>query len=84
MAARLAQGLQRLPRVSLLHKVEANEVFVRLPLEVISGLRQAGFNFADWTDAGPDAIRLVAAFNTDPAHVAAFLSTVGRLIAAAA
>jgi threonine aldolase len=84
MATRIAQGLQRLPRVSLLHAVEANEVFVQLPLQVVTGLRKAGFNFYDWTDAAPGTIRLVLAFNTDPAHVDAFIQTAGRLMAEAA
>ncbi|HVO04104.1 MAG TPA: low specificity L-threonine aldolase [Candidatus Cybelea sp.] len=84
MAARLADGLQRLPRVALLHPVEANEVFVRLPLDVVSGLLEAGFRFAEWTDAGPGAIRLVAAFNTDPGHVEAFIAAAAKLTSAAA
>lgn len=84
MAARLSQGLQRLPQVSLLHPVEANEIFVRLPQGVVAGLRAAGFNFYDWTDAAPGTIRLVLAFNTDPAHVDAFVATAAKLAAAAA
>jgi threonine aldolase len=84
MATRLAQGLQRLPQTALLHPVEANEVFVCLPQGVIAGLRAAGFNFYDWTDGPPGTIRLVAAFNTDAAHVEAFIQTAGRLAAEAA
>jgi threonine aldolase len=84
MATRIAQGLQRLPRAKLLHPVEANEVFIQLPLNVVSGLRQGGFNFYDWTDAAPGTVRLVMAFNTDPAHVDAFIQTAGRLAAEAA
>src|SRR3954469_8550061 len=75
MAARIAQGLHRLPQSSLLHPVEANEVFVQLPQNAIAGLRAAGFNFYDWTDGPPGTIRLVLAFNTDPAHVDAFVAT---------
>ncbi len=66
MGTRIAQGLQRLPRVTLLHPVEANEVFIQLPLQVVAGLRQAGFDFYDWTDGAPGTVRLVMAFNTDP------------------
>jgi threonine aldolase len=84
MARRIAEGLQRLPRVRLLHPIEANEVFAVLPLDVIAGLRQAGFNFYDWTDAGPGAVRLVLAFDTDPAHADAFVQTASRLVAHAA
>ena len=84
MATRLAQGLQRLPRAALLHPVEANEIFIRLPQGVLAGLRAAGFSFYDWTDAAPGTIRLVLAFNTDPAHVDAFVATATKLAAAAA
>jgi threonine aldolase len=84
MATRLAQGLQRLPQVSLVHPVEANEIFVVLPPQVIAGLRASGFNFYDWTDGVPGTIRLVLAFNTDPAHVDAFVATATKLAAAAA
>ncbi|GAB2176350.1 threonine aldolase family protein [Dongia sp. agr-C8] len=84
MAARLAQGLQRLPQVSLVHPVEGNEVFAVLPPQVIAGLRAAGFNFYDWTDGVPGTVRLVLAFNTDPAHVEAFVAAATKLAAAAA
>ena len=84
MATRLAQGLQRLPQAALLHPVEANEIFIRLPQGVLAGLRAAGFSFYDWTDAAPGTIRLVLAFNTDPAHVDAFVATAAKLAAAAA
>ena len=72
------------PVASLVHPVEANEIFVVLPPQVIAGLRAAGFNFYDWTDGVPGTIRLVLAFNTDPAHVEAFIQTAGRLAAEAA
>jgi len=84
MAARLAQGLQRLPQVSLLYPVEANELFPCLPLDVVAGLRKAGFAFYDWTDAAPGTIRLVTAFNTDPADVDRFIAAAAKLVAAAA
>jgi len=84
MAARIADGLQRLPQAALLHPVEANEVFIQLPPKVLAGLRAAGFNFYDWTDAAPGTIRLVLAFNTDPADVDAFVTAATQLAAAAA
>ena len=84
MAARLAEGLQRLPAAVLLQPVVINEVFARLPLDVVAGLREAGFSFYDWPGAAPGTIRLVTAFNTEPAHVEAFLATAAKLAAAAA
>jgi threonine aldolase len=84
MATRLALGLQRLPQVSLVHPVDANEIFAVLPQPMIAGLRAAGFNFYDWTDGAPGTIRLVLAFDTDPADVEAFVATATKLAAAAA
>jgi threonine aldolase len=84
MATRLAEGLKAIPGIQLLHAVEANEVFLRLTPAVLAGLRAAGFQFSEWTDAGPGAIRLVAAWNTDPAHADAFIATAARLAAQAA
>ncbi len=78
-ARRLAEGLARLPGTSLLHPVEANEVFVALPKPVIAGLEEAGFKFYRWVEEGPNVIRLVTAFDTDPAHVTALLKTAERL-----
>ena len=78
-ARRLADGLVRLPGASLLHPVEANEIFIALPEPVILGLEQAGFQFYRWIEEGPGVLRLVTAFNTDPAHVTEFLKTAGRL-----
>jgi len=88
MAQRLAQGLTaalpRLPGAKLLHPVEANELFVQLPGGVIAGLRQAGFQFYDWTAEEGQAIRLVTAFNTEAADVERLLKTLGELIGRAA
>ena len=88
MAQRLAQGLTaalpRLPGAKLLHPVEANEVFVQLPASTIAGLRQAGFEFYDWPCEDGAAIRLVAAFNTEAAHVELFLKTISELASRAA
>jgi len=88
MAQRLAQGLTaalpRLPGAKLLHPVEANELFVQLPASVIAGLRQAGFQFYDWTAEEGQAIRLVTAFNTEAADVERLLKTLGELIGRAA
>ena len=74
MAARLAAGLCTLPGVTLLHPVEANEIFARLPAAVIEGLLAADFAFYRWGPAENNEVRLVTAFNTDPAGVDAFLA----------
>ncbi len=78
-ARRLAEGLAGLSGARQLHPVEANEIFISLPEPVIAGLEQAGFAFYRWTEEGPGVIRLVTAFNTEPAHVSELLRTAGRL-----
>lgn len=78
MAQRLTQGLCRIPGARLYHPCDANEIFVQLPLPVIAGLREAGAEFYDWKmtflAAGePNLIRLVTAWETEPAKVEMFL-----------
>ena len=78
MAGRLAEGMAGLSGVELSHPVETNQIFARLPEAMIAGLLERGFEFYRW---GPEAnrpedngeVRLVTSFDTDPAHVAAFL-----------
>lgn len=83
MAQRLAQGLTRIPGARLAHPVEANELFVVLPAPVIAGLREAGAEFYDWAGE-PNLIRLVTAWETDPAKVERFLKVAGEVAAKAA
>jgi threonine aldolase len=80
-AARLVSGLQSLPGVELLHPVEANEIFIRLPLATVAGLRDAGFDFYDWPGAAPGTIRLVTSFATKAEDVAKFVATAQKLAA---
>jgi threonine aldolase len=79
MAAVLGAGLAELPGVELSHPVEANEIFVILPEPMIEGLFARGFQFYRWGPAANREARLITAFNTDPAHVEAFLSAVREL-----
>lgn len=74
MARRLAEGLAALPGAEILHPVEANAVFVRLPGAIAAGLRAEGAVFYDWPLAGPEAVRLVTAFDTPAAEVDRFLA----------
>ena len=60
----------------LLHPVEANEVFLKLSLQERSALREQGFGFYDW---GDDAARMVTAWNSDAAHVAALARAIVAL-----
>lgn len=79
MAQRLAQGLTSLPGVKLLYPVEANEIFIQLPVPTVEALREAGFAFYDWPGSPAGTIRLVTAFNTEQTAVDQFLATAKRL-----
>lgn len=72
-ASRLATGLQQLPGVELAAPVEANEIFARLPTGLADGLREKGYYFYDWPQAGQGGVRLVTAYDTSAADVDAFI-----------
>ncbi|WP_046862619.1 threonine aldolase family protein [Microvirga massiliensis] len=84
MAARLAEGLGRIPGVRFAWPCEANEVFPIIPRAVDGALRAAGFVYHPWISRslspgeqiGPDEalIRLVASFATREEDVDRFLS----------
>ena len=78
MAARLAAGLEAIPDVEFASPVEANELFVRLPVAVIKGLLEAGFLFYRWEPDGT-LIRMVTSFDTAAADVEAFIEAAQRL-----
>jgi threonine aldolase len=79
MAQRLVQGLTAMPGVKLLYPVEANEIFIQLPVPMVAALREAGFAFYDWPGSPAGTIRLVTAFNTEQQAVDQFLATAQRL-----
>lgn len=73
-AARLAEGLARLPDVRLRHPVEANLLFADLPRPLCQRAREAGAVFYD-QEATEDrvTIRLVCSWSTTDAGIDAFL-----------
>jgi len=62
MAARLAEGLVRVPGARLLAPVQANGVFVDLPAAVVAGLRERGWRF--YTFIGETGCRFMCAWDT--------------------
>jgi threonine aldolase len=70
-AQRLAQGLAALPGSRLAHPTEANEVFVELPERTIGELQRQKVGFHRWQGR---IVRLVTAFDTDPAAVDCLLA----------
>jgi threonine aldolase len=76
MAARIGQALNGIANVSLLHPVEANELFVLMPDAVIGRLESAGFRFYRWETAEGSCIRLVTAFDTQAGHADALVGAI--------
>jgi threonine aldolase len=82
MAARLACGLKEAADLSLLHPVQANEIFALLPEKKVVSLEQSGFKFYRWPlHASNDgvAIRLVTSYATTAAEVDEFLAVAASL-----
>lgn len=71
-----AQQLAAAAKGRLLHPVEANELFLKVSPAEREALRAQGFSFYDW---GPDAARLVTAWNSRADHVAALARAISAL-----
>ena len=69
MARRLADGLAALPGAELVHRVEANEVFIALPAAMLDAMAAEGVVFHRWGAGGRPVARLVAAFSTTEQEV---------------
>ena len=77
MATRLAEGLEGIPGTRLLAPVEANGVFVDVPLAAIAALRERGWQFYEFV--GATGIRLMCSWDTTPEAVDAFASDLREL-----
>jgi threonine aldolase len=73
-ARRLAEGVQGIEGVSVIHPVEANVVFLRLTAAVVSRLHYGKILFFDWPLFGDDAYRFVTAFDTQDEEIDQFLA----------
>ena len=76
MAGLLAAGLAALPGVSLVHKPQANELFVAMPDAMIEGLLSKGAYFYRWIAVPGETrpvVRMVTAFSTKPDEIATLL-----------
>jgi threonine aldolase len=60
----------------LSYPVEANEVFMRMSADETASLRALGYEFYDW---GPGEIRLVTAWDQDPADVERLAAAIAGL-----
>jgi len=77
MAQTLAAGLASIHDVRIVHPVEANAVFVRMPPALIDALKAAGWHF--YTFIGSGEARLMCSWQTTAADVNAFLDDTRRL-----
>jgi threonine aldolase len=73
MARRLGEGLAAVPGCTLLHPVEANEVFTQLEPTAAQAMKEAGAVFYDGY-FGKGTQRFVCAWNTDEADVDAVVA----------
>ena len=71
-----AQAIAAAAGERVIHAVEANEVFLRAAPAEAAMLRAGGFDFYDWA---PGEIRLVTAWDTDAAHIAALAGAIRAL-----
>jgi threonine aldolase len=75
---RLAQDIARAAGASLLHPVEANEIFVSLGVERRKALRAAGFEFYDWGPEEAGEARLVVSWDQPEEEVRALCAALKR------
>jgi len=80
-ARRLADGLKGVPGVELLHPVEGNQLFCRLPAGLAERLRARGFLMHPWGAPGAGEVRLVCAFDRSDAEVDALAAAARELAA---
>ena len=82
MATRMALGLKSVSAARLLHPVDANELFVVLPEQIVSALETQGFKFYRWPlqAAGSGVtIRLVTSYATPSADVDEFIAAAAAI-----
>lgn len=74
MAKRLADGVRDVPGISIVHPVQANAVFAKVPPSQIETL-QRDWVFHTW-DENTSVVRWMTAFDTTPEEVDAFVSDI--------
>jgi threonine aldolase len=74
MARRLTAGLTPFGAAAILHPVEANEVFARLPELALAGLHADGFEFHRRPAPNRQVVRLVTSWRTRSEEVDSFVA----------
>ncbi|WP_417490075.1 threonine aldolase family protein [Maricaulis sp.] len=70
-AGELAAGLAALPGVEILHSVDGNEVFARIPEPLAVRIRAAGAGFYQWPDG---SARFVTSWCTEAAEIQSLIA----------
>ena len=73
MGKKLSEGLDKHKDIKLAYPTDANEIFVKMPKQVIDQLNSAGYTINDDEWDG-NAVRLVTAWNTDSSDIDTFLN----------
>jgi Threonine aldolase len=75
MGKKLSRGLLKHKNIELAYPTDANEVFVKIPKNIIDQFNSNGYKINDdeWEDK---AVRLVASWNTHPDDVESFLNII--------
>jgi threonine aldolase len=80
MAKALESAIRPLPRVEIVHPVQTNTVFVRLPDDVVQGMFQRGWKFYTHVGVAGEA-RLMTSWDTTLGDVKAFAADLAELTA---
>jgi threonine aldolase len=78
MAKILTSELEKIPEVTITQKVEANAVFVSMPMKYVDPIRQHYF-FYVWDEKIP-VIRLMTSFDTHEEDIHNFINTMKQVI----
>ncbi len=78
MAARLAEGVRRMPGVEVTQKVQGNAVFAILPPGIAARLSEVAY-FDEWNEFTHEA-RWVCSFDTTEADVDTFVAALGGML----
>lgn len=74
----LKDELSKISGVEIMFPVEANSVFVEMPLDLISGLHERGWRF--YTFIGEGGVRLMCSWDTAEDDIRAFVQDVSALV----
>jgi threonine aldolase len=77
LARTLEAGLRGIPGVEIIHPVEANAVFAKLPEPVAQRLQTRGWKFYNFIGGGA---RFMCSWKTTPEDVAALLADAGAAL----